>query len=308
MKMMQNYRRISLYLALLSLFYSVSVGYEFIHIRGHDRLQKLPVTLTKSWKVWTFDSITEQLDSVETVQTGDGWLDPTTFSQLYLPADLPTPNLKPALGVGISNGVARYLMPSLVLSLETPDKIWRNRGILSLPRAWAWIDLYSEFAPQLKDLHLSCFASNGETVRFLEDLDGSSSWNCLFTGNNNENYKDVELPVQSAFQQFQAFFSQSNGLQKELREGFHFVDIPIPELPFPDMKLSKQKIYSYLSNFDDPRRLLSMSFDDELKGQLDQESCAELSLQSVAVGRGGDSPYLPHVYKDLFEPGNVIET
>eukprot|EP01040_Poterioochromonas_malhamensis_P005115 gene5115-5478_t len=290
---MKNSPTISLSLALLSLFYSVSVGYEFIHIRGHDRLQKLPVTLTKSWKLWTFDSLTEQLDPVET---------------LYLPADLPPPSLKPALGVGISNGVARYLMPSLVLSLETPDKIWRNRGILSLPRAWAWIDLYSEFAPQLKDLRLSCFASNGETVRFLEDLDGSSSWNCLFTGNNNENYKDVELPVQSAFQQFQAFFSQSSGLQKELREGFHFVDIPIPELPFPEMKLSKQKIYSYLSNFDDPRRLLSMSFDDELKGQLDQESCAELSLQSVAVGRGGDSPYLPQVYRDLYEPGNVIET
>lgn len=35
-----------------------------------------------------------------------------------------------------------YIMPSVVLTLTTPSKEWRNRGLSSIPRAKAWIGWY----------------------------------------------------------------------------------------------------------------------------------------------------------------------
>lgn len=106
-----------------------------IHIRGHYQLQRLPTSLTSSWPIWTLQQH-NVLTPVETHLSGDGWLDPSSYSSLYLPSDLPMPLAKPALGIALANGVPRYIMPSVILTLDTPDKSWRNRGLCSLPRAW----------------------------------------------------------------------------------------------------------------------------------------------------------------------------
>ena len=99
-----------------------------IAIKGHPTLQNLPQSTTAGWNIWTFDSMINQLTPVEGKEEGDGWIRPTSFNKLFLPSDLPLPLTRPALGVALSNGIPRYIMPSIVLTLETPDMLWRNRG------------------------------------------------------------------------------------------------------------------------------------------------------------------------------------
>lgn len=116
-----------------------------INIRGNLRPELLPTALTNSWTTWTCNE-NNNLEIVEN-DSNDGWLNPCSYEELFLPSDIPLPSCSPALGVVVSNGLLRYVMPSVVLTLETPDKKWRNRGLATLPRAHSWIDLYASQIP-----------------------------------------------------------------------------------------------------------------------------------------------------------------
>ena len=125
---------------------------QFINIRGnvgaYGVSEKLPVALTKSWSCWTFqDNV--RLEKVEDARDNEddvsGWVDPVSYDNMFLPADLPLPRIDPAVGILCVNGSPRYAMPSLICTLETPAKKWRNRGACSVPRANGWVDLYGEY-------------------------------------------------------------------------------------------------------------------------------------------------------------------
>ena len=98
------------------IFFIVSyVKTTLISIRGQSVLQNLPISLTKHWDTWTLDS--NILTKVENPSDDTGWVDPVSYENLYLPEDLPLPICKPALGIALSNGIPRYIMPSIILSL-----------------------------------------------------------------------------------------------------------------------------------------------------------------------------------------------
>jgi hypothetical protein len=137
-----------------------------ISIRGTVAPQMLPYSLTSQWPTWTYLTDTDVLERVED-DLKEGWVQPTSYDKLFLPSDLPPPIAVPALGVVIANGVPRYVMPSVVLSLTTPERQWRNRGLNSLPRAYAWIDLFAPQVPRLDMLRLSAFGQSVADVRFL---------------------------------------------------------------------------------------------------------------------------------------------
>jgi len=144
-----------------------------IKIRGGISVQQLPLTLVKSWKTFTFNpfAASSQFSLAKVEDEGDeGWTNPTSFDDLFLPEDLPLPKAVAAVGCCVNAGVVRYIMPSLILSLETPDKIWRNRGLCSLPRSRVWLDLFSQFTPPTNRLSVSVFGKGMDDVRFLEDL------------------------------------------------------------------------------------------------------------------------------------------
>ena len=63
-----------------------------ISIKGHPKAQSLPQSLVSNWKCWTFDSSSKTLTSVEN-EVEDGWINPTSFNQLFLPSDLPLPHV-----------------------------------------------------------------------------------------------------------------------------------------------------------------------------------------------------------------------
>ena len=79
--------------------------------------------MTAGWRVWTFDSVSRLLVAVESESDDGDWLNPTSFEELYLPRDLPVPKALPALGVLLHCGIPRYIMPSVILTLETPTQV-----------------------------------------------------------------------------------------------------------------------------------------------------------------------------------------
>lgn len=267
----------------------VSSNKRLISIRGHASAQSLPKNLASSWKVWTFDTESRSLTSVES-ESENEWVNPNSFEELFLPQDLPLPLSKPALGVALSYGVARYIMPSVVLTLETPAQIWRNRGLKSLPRANAWIDLFAPYTPKLDALKLTCYGQSTENLRFLEDQDGTGAWECLLEKTSRTLLapsNGVELGVSEAYEAFQSYLKSINA--NDVFNGYHFVDIPIPKAE--PIQLPRIRLKSFLSDFSDPSRLLEI----EDPSVLDSEPCGVLDIKISVVGSGADSQFLPEV-------------
>lgn len=280
-------------------------------------VERLPMAYMKRNSVHTFEPSTSVFRRVEDdLSEGDdaGFVNPTSFSELYLPADLPLPRAQPALGVCISNGVPRYIFPSVVLSLETPDRIWRNRGACSLPRASVWIDTFgSNAAPALSRsrLQLSAFGQSIPDVRFLEDIDGASSYtSCLVAGGPTAGasllrpHDPTSLPVASALEALKNALRELPSINPSLsaffQEGYHFVDIPLSDSVL--LQVPKLKLRMFLADFDKPQRLLEVTDSADLDG----EPLGELEIAVVPASAGGESEFLPEVYTNLFEEGNLI--
>jgi hypothetical protein len=329
--------------------FTLLVDCTFISIRGHAKAQRLPMASIKSWTTHTYDLYPpfgeSELEHVPdpVVAEGEGWTDPTSFDELYVPADLPMPMMLPALGVCVAQGVPRYVMPSCVLYLETPEGKWRNRGLSTLPRATAWIDTFSEFgANSIRLLELSAFVQDAPNLKFLEDQDGASNWQCLLsqmaTGSSSEGVT-ASIPVAPVYDEFCRRLREDPVLYQQLSEGYHFVDIPIPTdssrsrsgngsgsgskrgvplklsslnyrtggvdvIPSPTsgttsgtsgqrylssvpMQLPPAACKVYLSDFEDPKRLLQ--FDNLAQGRLDPAT----GTTAGAGAMGGGDNYTP---------------
>lgn len=269
-----------------------------ISIRGNPSVQMLPMPHTAGWATWTFDGTLSRVED----DREEGWVPCTTYDTLYLPADLPPPQAQPALGIVVTHGTLRYCMPSMILSLSTPDRAWRNRGLNSLPRAHAWIDLFSPLTPRLESLRLSAFGQSAADVRFLEDQDGAAAWESLFVSERRGAASALlpdppsTLSVHDSFQRLKSYLQEH--LDSPLHQGYHFVDIAIPSAA--SLRLPMRRMKMYLTDIDGPRRLL------EYTDSLDEEPLGELSLEMARVEAGGDSEFLPDVYRDLYEPGSIL--
>ena len=278
-----------------------------ISIRGGNSLQSLPLNMAKSFTTYTFDDITYNVDRVEgTAISSDteGWVNPTSFTELYCPKDLPLPKATPSIGVCVVQGIPRYIMPSIILSLETPERIWRNRGLCSLPRAHAWIDLFSPYI-NLDSLVLSSFSKVTGDVRFLEDQDGAGSWQDLRSmGSSALSFvrpEQEQLKIAKTFRDFKDLLKEGIPELRVLNEGYSFVDLPIKGAS--DWTLSSSlRIKQYLSDFDDPKRLLELENPDDLAS----EPIGELDIKVETVAAGRTSKYLPECYRSLYEEGNII--
>lgn len=321
-----NWSRNLLLLGWIVLLFPVASGSaipSLIKIRGGPTVQHLPISLVRSWRTFTFDpfaysplhSLSEVERNVENEGNEDGnerfgssgWINPTSFSDLYLPSDLPIPKATASLGCVVSSGVVRYLMPSVILSLETPDRIWRNRGLCSLPRARVWLDLFSPFMPPVSRLTLSCYGKVMNDLRFLEDQDGATAWQSLLNPS--------VLSIDDALKTFKSELlnqqdrpeSERSRIWTDLLDGsYHFVDIPlIHQGKCADLvNFSRNHLRSFISDFDDPRRLLEIIGDDE--EIINNEPVGVLDVKVTEVAPGSQSKFLPEVYTSLYEEGNII--
>lgn len=294
-----------LVILLLQLFCRLAFigGNKLISLRGGDVVQRLPRGLTSSWNIWNYDIHSNQLDKVENDndlnnEVGSSWINPTTYDSLFLPSDLPNPKIAPALGLVMANGSPRYIMPSMIMTLETPDKIWRNRGLNSLPRASAWIDLFGPFVGELCNYRISYYGQYTPNVRFLEDQDGYSGWIKLLRINKNarpsQDIASNSFEFEDLLIQFKENLKTMPTLNPLCQEGYHFVDIPLFN-SVDNEKLARfsppLQMKAFLTDFDDPMRLLE--FEDA--SMMDLEPCGELSCKVEKVSAGSESKFLPEV-------------
>jgi hypothetical protein len=115
--------------------------------------------------------------------------------------------------------------------------------------------------------------------------------------------------------------TQSPALWSSLSEGYAFIDVPLTLTLAEEsilVSLPKARMKLFLSDFDDPRRLVGVSEAEAEAGQrqgqgqgqgtglLDDEPCGEMEVEVVAVAAGRDSEFLPEGYRDLYDEGNII--
>ena len=112
-------------------------------------------------------------EAVTCVGEEDGWVDPFSFEELWLPQDLPAPSMKPSLSAVAKDGQIRYLMPALEFTVEAGGQRWWNRGVNSIPLARRWMDVN---AVNLKSLYLVGFAQGGyESAKVAQQLEGEDT-------------------------------------------------------------------------------------------------------------------------------------
>lgn len=221
---------------------------------------------------------------------------------------MPAPRALPGLGVVVASGVPRYIMPTIVLTLETPERVWRNRGLCSLPRARAWIDLFSQYAPPVNRLRLHGYGQSAPELRFLEDQDGSEIWTNAFDNipgrKSSSSYSpdaDIGLEVGKAYESLKALLDSHSREADQISVGYHFVDIPLKSSS-NSIILPRNRMKMYLTDIEEPKRLINYENVDDL----DLEPLGELDVEISTIGAGGTSEFLPKVYTSLFEPGNII--
>lgn len=291
-------------LMMLSICYSMKNMN--IKIRGSSQQQQLPISMASKFKIWTF---IKEMNDIEKVEDGSdelGFVDSTSFEELYLPADLPIPNGKAALGIVVANGIPRYIAPSVILTLNTPDKEWRNRGLCSIVRADGWLDVFSPFIPSLDKLEYSCFAQYAPDVRFLEDQDGTASWiNAIDSESSiikdSPSSSSSSSYIKDAYESVDDWLKTCCDADHPVMTGYHYIDIPLTNDYEHNIRIPPLKLKAFISDVDAPERLIEAEPSD-----LDVLPAGSLEIQMREVSAGGESEYLPECYRNLYEEGNII--
>ena len=87
-------------------------------------------------------------------------MDPVSWKELWLPEDLPLPLMRPAVAALVKDGVIRYLLPGVEVSVQAGGKLWWNRGMCSFPMALKWAEVGS---CDLSRLRLVAYSQAGHT-------------------------------------------------------------------------------------------------------------------------------------------------
>jgi hypothetical protein len=121
----------------------MSLDYIKINAPGRQREQKIPTSFVTSFSKWIVNDGKLQ-PIVEQEALAQGWVDPISFEEVWLPLDLPAPEQRPAIAALTKDGSIRCIMPALDISVKDLSGItWRNRGLCSFPLARVWMDLHS---------------------------------------------------------------------------------------------------------------------------------------------------------------------
>lgn len=251
---------------------------QFIHILGEDGVeQKLPMASASRFPLWVIEhDAAGGKRAVEVPgESGDeGWVNPRSYGKMWIPADCPAPSMKLCLGMLTKDGQPRYVMPTVDAVVDKGGKKWRNRGLKTVPSANCWEPVARAASGSLL---LSAYVEEK-----VEGSNTDSIWGPLA-----EN-----VAVTDAFSDLVAVISDPpEGL--DLGEGFHFlVTEVIGGGPFP-MPACGGRVRAFLTDLPNPARILEVP---------DLRDVAEISFDVVAVASGGDSEFLPDVYRGLFAP------
>lgn len=290
-----------------------------ITIAGGDlQAQSIPLTYASSWPIWIASpdgsTVTRVPDSSFSSSGSDeddnggtgveaGWVDPSSFEQLWLPMDLPPPTTSAALGLVLKDGVPRYVFPTLETILATKDGgAWHNRGLKSLPLAKTWLPFGDV---PVDDLRMSCYR------RPLPPLEVARKHSAGTAANGEDDAeKDEEnptkwiqvLPLTKVSDTMDLLINVLSQGPDELGNGFCYLIAP-----FASTSLNKgsvvpgQRVRCFLSNVETTPT--SQDPDDDEAWVWSRGEC-DVTVHNVAPGGGSD--YLPDAYKLLYDKDQCL--
>jgi len=256
----------------------------------------------------------------------DGWVNPTTISELWWPRDLKRLQVRPMLNVLFRNGNISYLSAGLDVRVphttaaesattttndddDDDDDVvsWRNYGLNSQPiaRVWTTLDIAME-----KLFHVEAFILQKENG---DNNDEQHHHESLFPSRN----------VQDVMKKVATFIAEVD-TSSPIAEGFHIASFPmtkrwtdLPSSPTtPEKKASsgekeEETMTTTTGEEEDDETLYkivclatSEPFTNELL-KMDEDlfvmsSTSVLEVSVSRTARGGDSPYLTEPYKGLY--------
>jgi hypothetical protein len=94
-------------------------GFIRVYSGAGGRQQSIPTSMVGSFTRWikSGDTLVPIFNS-DSKGEEPGWVDPVSFSELWLPEDLPLPLMRPALICLSKDGVIRHLMPGMDISVQ----------------------------------------------------------------------------------------------------------------------------------------------------------------------------------------------
>ena len=97
-----------------------SMSLDYIKCVGNKIDQRLPLSLVSSFGRWILvdGKLLPILNSDRDDIEREGWCDPVSFEEVWLPVDLPAPTQRPAIAALVKDGAIRYIMPALDISVE----------------------------------------------------------------------------------------------------------------------------------------------------------------------------------------------
>jgi len=253
--------------------------------------QMLPMSMVDHFPVWLYqDSELHQIYNNDDPPQG-GWVDPISWGELWLPEDLPLPVMRPAVAAIVRDGVVRYLMPGLDVSIQAGGKLWWNRGMCSFPLASKWADVG---ACDLARLRLAAYSQSGykeaekSTITMKEEgepeeEDEVTAWEKLW-----------QAPASDAITSLVMLLADEGG--SEIGHGFHIVVVPAEGEQLRQAPDAGTRLKVLLT--DSPLEPLTQGVEGE-EGDFDHEG-AEMDILCRRVVAGGSSQYLPEVYKQLY--------
>eukprot|EP00752_Nemacystus_decipiens_P007320 g6549.t3 len=252
----------------------------FISILSEDGTeQALPVASASSFPLWVIDGEIDRAGRKQVTQVPGaneelGWVNPRSYTELWIPEGSPAPTMKLCLGMLMKDGVPRYVMPMVDLVVEKEGRSWRNRGLNSVPIAHAWEPVARAAAGSL---FLSAYAEER-----VEGSETDSIWGSLAE----------KLPVADAFQDIVSVLADPpEGL--DLGSGFHFVVAEVDDAGADSVgPLAVAgpggRVRVFLSDLSEPADLLDLEETGGVRG------VAALGFDVFSVANGGETQRLRH--------------
>ena len=243
----------------------------------------------------------------------NGYVNPTTTTQLWWPSDLQTIQIRPVLNILYRNSMISYVSAGLDVRVpyqESGDvgeeeSSWRNYGLNSQPiaRQWTTLDIAME-----KMFHVEGFILQNTDDNDDSQQQKKQTYDTLFPSLDN---------VSKVMEKVATFTAELDTLSP-LADGFHIASFPLmddwtdlpPPPPLPSTSSEEEededttnqdesvyKIVCLATSEPFGSKLIENGIDDDI---LVMSSTSVLEVDVCWTAPGGESPYLTEPYKSLY--------
>jgi len=262
--------------------------------------QSLPLSYVQRFQRWSMEKGEEEGDDNEMTlkklkgldsDDDDGFVNPTSTTELWWPSDIEDLEVRPTLDVLVQSGIPVYASGGL--HVRVPPKAaadgmeWRNYGMNSQPLARQWTTFGFAVEPEFRvETFLGSILQNDDNN--VDDNEGKAKWTAL----KSSTADDMKQTLGSF-----AEFLSSVDEDSPLSSGFHVISIPtVPEWSdLPQKSSSPFALVALATAEPDAKELLTMDSD-----LVAMTATSILAVQVSQIEAGAKSEYITDTYKPLY--------